>query len=432
MHTLTLSPDRQTPGATICSHSDWLLRFNTVSIAFSYRERLDFERLGGALRCVLGDFPAYAGRLVTREGKLHIEHGAGIRLERAASDEGFEALAAAAQTGRAHLLCPSMSVRRALGGNEALLAVRLTETRDGCVLGVTWHHSVGDLQSTMSLLRACARAYGNAPHDVPPLVLDRVEYLDRRVPDPANAVSSLRLFSAGELWSVAGFIAQRKRRVDFEFSWDELAEIHQRLVRDEFLSPHDALCAHAFSALRGLKSERPPERVVLVVNYRKRVGLAPNLLGNMLGAVVVTADARCDAVTIASELRAALNAYGSQHVDYHPTRRFLARHPGRLDRIRSMPSFFDAGGGTCIVTNWTNFGVYELAFDGVAPALFSSLTRAPVPWIANVFESPNQRGVTLSMFLPTAFAKRVDSPEGRMRMHAGRGQAYVGRASRSA
>jgi hypothetical protein len=419
MKSLTIGSARNSDGATLCAFNDWLLRYNTVSIAFCYRARLDVARLAGALGVVLTDFPAYAGRLVAQPGGLRIEHGQlGALLEVATSSEPVDVLAATAQAGKAQVLCPSIAVRRALAGRQPLLAARVTETPDGSVLGVTWHHAVGDLQSTMLLLRAWAQAYGNARYDAPPRVLDRAQYLNERLPDPPSADAGLRVCSAGELLSLARFVAQRQRRLDFAFGWDELAEIEHWASGAGFVSTYDALCAHAFSALRALRPEAPPLRLVLAVNYRKRAGLPADLLGNLFSTLTLAVEPTDEAAAVASKLRAELDAYATRHLDYHATRRFLGEHSGRMQRLRLMPRFVEGTGRTWIVSNWTNFGVYELAFDGALPAHFCSLTRAPLPWMTNIFESPNRSGITLSMHVPEAFASRVDSAQWQARMHA--------------
>jgi shikimate O-hydroxycinnamoyltransferase len=421
MRSFIITPDGESQRTTVGTYADWQLRYATVSIAFCYRDRLDVRRLRDALTHVLVDFPAYAGRLRVDASTLRIEHGGGgALLELAASSASFEALAALAERGDARVLCPSISPRRVINGSGPLLATRLTETTDGCVLGVTWHHSVGDLQSTMQLLRAWSKAYANAAHDAPPPVFDRAQYLEQRMPDPASAVSTLRLCSASEVFSLVPLLMQHKTRTDFEFSWDELAELQQWGMRDgrhEFVSPCDALCAHAFSVLRALSPERPLGRLVVGVNYRKRVGLPANLLGNMVSTLTVNVEPEGDAVAIASDLRAKLVAYASEHADYHATCRFLNQHQGRFERMRTVPNLIDTRGGTWIVTNWSNFGLYDLDFEGAAPALFCSLTEAPLPLMTNLFERPNRRGLTLSMHLPEVLARRADSAEGRVRMH---------------
>ncbi|HEY2733288.1 MAG TPA: acyltransferase [Polyangiales bacterium] len=420
MSSYIIEPSRECEGATAGTYADWQLRYATVSIAFCYRTRLDQRRLRAALTHVLSDFPEYAGRLRVDTSTLHIEHGGdGASFECSASSASFESLADTAERSDALVLCPSISPGRALRGSGPLLAVRLTETSDGSVLGVTWHHAVGDLQSTMLLLRAWSKAYANAAHDAPAPVRDRAQYLEERLPDPAAAVSTLRVCSVAEIFSIVPLLAQRKVRTDFEFSWDELAELQRSCMgggQAGFVSPSDALCARAFSVLRELSPGRLA-RLVIGVNYRKRVGLPANLLGNMVSALSVNVAPTSDAASVASELRAKLIAYASQHADYHATRRFLDQHRKRFERARTVPNLVDPSGSTWIVSNWSNFGIYDLEFDGVAPALFCSLTEAPLPMMTNLFERPGRSGLTLSMHLPEQLARRLGSREGRARMH---------------
>jgi hypothetical protein len=79
---------------------------------------------------------------------------------------------------------------------------------------------------------------------------------------------------------------------------------------------------------------------------------------------------------------------------------------------------FDANRGTWFCTNTTGSGISDLAFGGVAPEQFSALTDAPVPLFAVVLDRPKQRGVTMSLHLPEALAKRLESPEGQALMHS--------------
>jgi shikimate O-hydroxycinnamoyltransferase len=418
MRSVVIKPGRECQGTTACTFDDWMQRYSTASVAFCFRQRVDIERLRGALEHVLVDFPDYAGRLALDSRKLRIEHGSGALLELASSSESFEALAAAAQgVGRSHVLCPSMPSRRVLAGKAPVLAARLTETADGSVLGVTWHHAIGDLHSTMQLLSAWSKAYENAAYDAPPLVPDREQYLAERLPDPESSVAALRLCSFGEVFSLAAFALRRKRRVDIQFSQDEMAQLQHSAMRDGFVTESDALCAHAFAVLRKLRPERPVMRLVLAVNYRKRVGLPASLLGNMAGMVTLEADASGDAATMASELRRKLVDFATRHLDHHAVRRFLDQHSGRFERLRVIPNVLDASGGTWIVSNCKSFPVYELEFEGVRPARFSLLTDPPLPMMANLFDRPNRGGTTLTMYLPHVLAQRADSPEGRSLMH---------------
>jgi hypothetical protein len=295
--------------------------------------------------------------------------------------------------------------------------VRLTETTDGCILGVTWHHSVGELASTLQLMLAWSKAYSHDSYDAPPVVLDRAKYLDEHMPDPTTAISAMRLISGGELFSLIPFVLQKRQRVDYDFSWDQLEQLQAWAKRDAYVGPFDALCAHASGVLRQLYPERPVEQLALAVNYRKRVGLPANIIGNMISTVTVgLAPKDNDSSSVAHELREKLSTYASAHADYHATQRFLNEHPGRFERMRVVPSLVDPRGTTWIVTNVAGAGVYDVGFDGVTPSLWCVLTDAPLPLMTAIFDRPNRSGITLSMQLPLALAKRATAPEARTLM----------------
>jgi hypothetical protein len=408
MQSIIIKPAPTAAGSTACAYADWQLRYATASIAFCYRARFDPTRLRDALQHVLADFSEYTGKLRMDAGTLRIDRGAGgARLELHERKESFESLARAAEQAGGHLLCPVVSSRRA-----PLLALRLTDTVDGCVLGVSWHHSVGDLQSTLVLLRAVSNAYRGEPWVAPQQVDDRAQYLQAHMPDSVGGVSALRLCRVGELFSLVPFLLQRKRRVDVTFSFDELAEIRDGVPRQGFVSSYDALCAHVLGVLHELTPERPVERLVLGVNYRKRVGLPPNLIGNTLSTISVQ-----HGTEVATALRTMLEQYAKRHADYHATCRFLAAHPGRFQRLRAVPTLVDTSGRSWILTNAAGFGVYELELGGALPALFCVPMAAPLPLMTVLLERPNRAGITLSMHLPKALATRIDSPEGHARMH---------------
>lgn len=419
MQSFFISPDRESQSTITCTYADWQSRHGTASIAFCYEQRFDLERLRGALARVLSDYQDYAGRIRMDGSTMYIDHGIhGVQLEVASSQERYESLVAHAQRGNDRVVCPPMSKRRTLGGRDPLLMLRVTETSDGTILGVTWHHSVGDLSSTLQLIFAWAKAYSYEAYDAPPVVLDRAKYLDENMPDPAGAVSAMRLITGREFFSLIGFVLQKRQRVDFELSWDLLEQLQAWAKRDAYVSPYDALCAHASSVLRQLAPERPVERLALAVNYRKRVGLPENIVGNMISTVTVgLAPKNNDSSWVAHALREKLSSYATQHADYHATQRFLDERSGRFERVRVVPSLVDPSGSTWIVTNGAGSGIYEVAFAGQTPALFCALTDAPLPYMTAIYDRPKRSGITLSMQLPVALAARASTAEARALMY---------------
>jgi len=418
MQTYLISPDRVSDCTTTCTYADWQSRHGTVSIAFCYQQRLDRERLRASLASVLSDYQDFAGRIRMDGSTMYIDHGAqGVQLQFATSTEPYGVLTAEAARGSDRVVCPPMSRRRTLRGLDPLLMVRVTDTPDGCVMGVTWHHSVGELASALQLMLAWAKAYSHEPYEAPPVVLDRAKYLDEHMPDPSSAVSAMRLITMGELFSLIPFVLQKRERVDFDFGWDQLEQFQAWARRDQYVGPFDALCAHVSSVLRELAPERPVKQLALAVNYRKRVGLPANIIGNLISTVTVgLAPEDNDSSSVAQALREKLSSYASAHADYHATRRFLDAHAGRFQRMRVVPSLVDPTGSTWVVTNVAGAGVYDVAFDDVTPALWCLLTDAPLPLMTAIFDRPNRAGITLSMQLPRALARRADSAEARDRM----------------
>ena len=415
MQMYLVSPDRGSQSTTVCSYADWQSRHGTVSIAFCYPQRLDPLRLRDSLSRVLSDYQDYAGRIRMDGSTMYIDHGdSGVQFEVATSEEPYDALIARAERGNDRVVCPAMSRRRTLRGREPLLMIRLTETTDGCIIGVTWHHSVGELASTVQLMLAWSKAYAYETHEAPPLVLDRAKYLDEHMPDPDSAESAMRLVGGGELFALVPFILQKRERVDFDFGWDQLEQLQAWAKRDAYVGPYDALCAHASGVLRTLAPERPVEQLALAVNYRKRVGLPANVIGNMISTVTVDlAPKGSDSSGVAQALREKLSNYASAHADYHATRRFLNDHAGSFQRMRVVPRLVDARGTTWIVTNVAGSGVYDVAFDGMTPSRWCLLTDAPLPLMTAIFDRPQRSGITLSMQLPVALAKRATAPEAR-------------------
>jgi hypothetical protein len=407
MQTIIVRPARETPGSTRCSFSDSMMRAEVARLAFFYRERIDPRRLAGALAVVLADYYVFAAHLRTDGEQLVIEHGAGHAIvEVVESRVPLQTLINAGQADDAALLSPRMNARRVARGRGPVLKVRLTLARDGSALGMTWHHSIADMHSTALLLSAWTAAYRGEPHQKPYNTADREAFLSQHLPDPEGAGSLLRLYSPLQIARLLRFAATPREKVHLDFSREELNTIHAALAGDEKLTVNDTFCAHMFSRLRQLPMPEPLSRLVLLVNYRKRVGLPPNLVGNLLGWVAVTAAPQDDAHTIGKRLRTCLDEYATRHVDHFATARFRAAHRGRLERLRALPSIVYPPGSTLVLSSLTAFSVYDVAFES-APLLFSPLSSGLVPWLGIVLDRPDRAGADVVLQVPRALATQV-------------------------
>jgi hypothetical protein len=76
-----------------------------------------------------------------------------------------------------------------------------------------------------------------------------------------------------------------------------------------------------------------------------------------------------------------------------------------------------------LVTNWSNFGVYDIRFGDDTPAHFTPAGDVPVPWLSALVEGPGNEGLLYSGYFPMDLAARIDSEEGRARLHRFRASA---------
>lgn len=136
--------------------------------------------------------------------------------------------------------------------------------------------------------------------------------------------------------------------MDIDFGVDEIGQLHASALRDSYLSKSDALSAHVLAVLRDLNpdQDRPMSSVVLMINYRKRMGLPKNLLGNVINSAWMNVSASADTATTAAGLRAKLNAYAHEfsprHLVLHQHNRPRNFRP-RVRRGRAG-TFFSADG----------------------------------------------------------------------------------------
>ena len=415
-----ITPSDAIARTTRLSRIDGMLSTMVPRIAFCYAERLDAQALALALARVLNEYSAYAGRLCPQGAALWLKHGVGgAAFETMASPASIDELHARASQGAMDEVCPRISALRASLGKEPLLAVRISQARDGTVIGLTWHHPVGDMHSTMLLLRAWSLAYRGLPYDPPFEVPDRDAYLTERLPDPQSAVSNAILLPASEWITMLMRLAiQRTRRVSFELSAKALDALTREASAGRSVSRNDALCAHVCSAIRQLNNQSDVSTLTLTVNYRKRVGLPDSMLGNAL-CMLPQAVERSDGLPeIAAQLRGRLDEFATKHIDYGATLRFAQQHSSFWERTRLWMRGYEPQRGNLFVSNWTGFGIYDLTFGTGQPRYVCCLATDST-WFATVHESPRTGSVAFAVTLPRALADRVNGSEGRALLYPG-------------
>jgi hypothetical protein len=421
MKTHRILPLHSSAGLTECSTIEHESRYSYPGMLLFYPSKLDAARLRGSLSQVLSDFPEYASKLRVSATALQIRHGAGPAVFECAQLDST--LADVMAVLRAHkryaALEPAVRVLGVLLTLEPTLLIRLTELRDGCVLAVGWNHAIGDMHSTMLLLRAWADAYAGRPYQKPIHVYDRDAYLRAVLPD-SRAVRSV-----ARRTSLVSSIAQRLplfqagTQVHAELSKTQLETWRAALSGNQPISRNDALCAHVYAVLRRLSHAPQQTNLCLVVNFRKRLGLPDRLIGNMTSLIAQPVRKHHSAAQVAAGLRKRLDEYADKHVYYHPTARVFRACERVSQRLLLVSRQFRPGSGDIFITNWDNFGVYDLTFDGSPLELCHPTTLGTqLPqWFMIVYELPRGQGLGVTLALPKAVARRWQSQEGQALLH---------------
>jgi shikimate O-hydroxycinnamoyltransferase len=401
-------------GRTRCSAVEQVVSIAVPSGAFGYAERLEPLRLERALAEVLADYGVMAGRFVRDGGALWIEHAVGIPFEVAARTETVAELFAMLREQHSKIVCPPLPVRAAMRGKGALLALRLTQARDGSVLGVTWNHGLGDASSIVALLRAWSLASRGQPYPRPPEITDRGAYLDAKVPLAPRVDTRARVLPWREVLRAFAYQLRvlRARRVALDFTWQQIDEIHAAASRERPLSPSDALCAHILHRLHELGVDLSPE-VTIAVDFRKAFGIPPAALGNFSDLVFTPVKLEASLSEGAEAIRANLAAFLAGEVsgtmNHRRVAQLRAANSSELDVLRFW-FFGESGRGNLRLSNMSRSAYNKLVFADTPPA-FVHMRASDVPLVGTgvLFPSPNAAGLTLDIVLPGNVAAQLRS-----------------------
>lgn len=407
-----------------CAFTDILLQRLAVPVVFFYPGPLDEKALRAGLERALEHIPLFAGRIRRDEGGLVLEcDNSGVPWSTAAVDLGLDEATALIGAGRAPWLLHEVEPWRARMARGPVFTVRLTRLRDGgSVLGLCWYHPLGDMHSFMLLMRAWSAAVEGLPLPEVLLVEDREAYLVRHVAPGGTTRPALRRLGWGEIARFVAYLlgeARRKERVEAHFTDGEIAAMRERhsAAAGQHLTANDVVCAHVMELVSDLDDPGRERLLAIAVNYRARVGLDAGLLGNMVAPMEVPCHPGDNATDIAARIRHGIENYVEEHLSLHASLKFIAELGGVRQLERCLPNAIDPMNRTLLVTNWSHFGVYDIAFGGQRPVYFTPAGGTPVPWAAWLVEGRANRGLFLTIYLPREVALRLTSPEGKARLH---------------
>lgn len=411
------------PGTVLrCGLVDTMLADLSVSVVLFFDRALDEERLAAGLARALERVPVFAGRLRTVDGVLEaVCDDSGVPMVSYSVDGTLaESMGRVTAPGAQHV--DPLDARSARTGDGPLFGVRVTRTGDGgTVLGCSWHHAIGDLQSFALLLRAWSAAVEGEELPVAELVEDQDALLDRvlpaedcgrpgfRVPEEAERLLLDREVAAGP---------RANRTVQLYFGDDEIAR-----MREEFgaaagvkVSAGDAVCAHVVHTVRELDGDPETRWLTVPVNVRRPLGLPDTLIGNLLGDIHLPYTPADGPGALAGALRTAVRDYAEEHLNLRSNLRFLAEL-GRPGLAGCVPLGFDPQHRRFSFSNWSRFGLYDASFQGQRPVFFSPTANYPLPWVSWSVEGFGGTGLLTTLVVPARLAARLRGTDGRAALH---------------
>lgn len=313
--------------------------------------------------------------------------------------------------------------KRAQSGQAPLFTVRVNHLADGSmVLGCCWHHAVGDMNTFMCFMKAWSEITQGYDPVEPLIVEDRQGYLQQNMEDNGNQTPGVRYLGLTDMASYAWYSLTRARKytaLRFYFTEPEIAGLKKDLSArcDCTLSANDALCAHMMGFISQADEEVEKRYLSVSVNYRSRVGLSGNLLGNMVASINVPHRRGDDPAETAGTIRRMIDNYRQETMDCHATWRAIRGKNGGRSWRRFISRSLDPINHNLLITNWSKFGVYGLTFGGDAPFYFSPAAEMPFPWVSGITEGFNNTGLIYSVVLPHEVAAKVASDQVRAQIH---------------
>ncbi|MEO1623146.1 MAG: acyltransferase [Cyanobacteria bacterium J06632_3] len=265
--------EQHTPQVITCSLSDQLLKRLPVSVVFFYPETLQQQLLIKALKQVLSDFSLFAGRFKQTGDQLLLAcNNAGVSFSVRDDELTLKQALYGLPTIERKRFVDKVDAKQAITQQAPILTIKLTNfSGGGSVLGICWHHSIGDMHTFMSFMRAWSAVTNGKDYTKPLIVNNRMAYLEEQLKNKKseqqhkendNRPSVTRYLNNTALIRLLFYLvgkARRKTMVRAYFSEGELQSMQQAMseLAGQKLSKNDALCAHLLNLIHlGTRSFR--------------------------------------------------------------------------------------------------------------------------------------------------------------------------------
>jgi hypothetical protein len=403
-----------------CNVSDAMVANLAVHIVFFFEKQLDTGALARAFAHALTNLPIFAGRMAVKNGRMRIRcEGQGVPFTSVSSPRTRpEAIRAASQDSGGWLIDP-VNGATARWGLGPLCKVRVTHLADNATaIGFSWHHAIGDMQTAMHFMNAWVAAAAGKPLAEPLIVEDRAAYLDEHLPAYGAQEPGVRCLGPAELARSALYLAKdarKQRTLNLYFGEDEIARMRDAYEGRIRMTANDVVCAHVSEAI--MKADPAVDRrtLAIAVNARRRCGLDPMLVGNIMTTLNLDLHRDEAARSIAERIRNSVNHF-DETCDIRTNQEFLDA-AGAWRAARCVSTAFDPARWNPLVSNWSGFGVYRIQFEDTVTSYCTPLLKMPVAGLGALLDAADRRGVVFQMSLPPREFEALSSLASREHLH---------------
>jgi hypothetical protein len=404
-----------------CNVGDAIVANLAVHIVFFFERHLDTGALTRAFARALTNLPIFAGRMTVVDGRMAIRcDGQGVPFTSVSSGRTLpEAIGSVSADSGLWLIDP-VNGATARWGLGPLCKVRVTHLADDATaIGFSWHHAIGDMQTSMHFMNAWAAAAADKPLAEPLIVEDRAAYLDEHLPADGAREPGVRCLGLAEFARSALYLAKdarKQRTLSCYFGEDEIARMRDAYGNRMRLSANDVVCAHVSEAL--MKADPAVDRrtLAIAVNARDRCGLDPMLIGNIITTLNVDLRRGEAASSIAERIRHNVDHFADEHCDMRINQQFLDV-AGAWRAARCVISAFNPARWNPVITNWSGFGAYRIQFEDAFPSYYTPVMKLPVAGGGALMQGADGRGLAFQMSLPPREFEATSSPAIREHLH---------------
>ena len=414
-----------------CSIFDRLIQNFPISVVFFYRKSIESDVLVNSLKKVLSDFPIFAGTLKNINNDLCIDcNNQGVLFSVVRADLTIDRILDEFPRIEKQKLVDLINPKQAISSQSPVMTVKLTYSAcGGMLMGICWHHSIGDMHTFMQLMKAWSSWTNQQEYVVPIVPLDRDKYLQDKLEPNNHASSIVRYLSIKKSLELGLYMWQSRSNItlQFYFSDDELNNMKQELSEKAArkLSKNDVLCSHLFEIISNLDGDGRAKYLAIVINYRSRIELPQNILGNFISILNVSSSKQVDPVQLSQNLREAIDNFRLLHMDFFATKNYINENGGIKKIDRFIIKGIDPTKKTLAVTNWANFSVYDVIFGESQPFYFTPFSDTPFPWISIINEGFANNGLIYSVVLPSKLAENLIKDDNLQKIHRYRDRQEV-------